>query len=197
MNWIGFTWNHKQQKCFTTEIISLSSLCSIWYYFENSFIKNMIKMIMCEFLYRSQYEILMHDLRARERESLMPGTESVGMGATAFVHHRSILVRSLASCQGPATLLCPWRDRELGLDGGWRGRWQFGRLARFRNCERWLASIQHGYRNSCSGSFYKAAAELISVTGDALCFLNCSNGFQQFLWSLANVLPSNSKRGCK
>lgn len=52
----------------------------------------------------------------------MPGTESTGMGATASVHHRSILVRSLASCQGAATLLCPWRDRELGRDGGWRGR---------------------------------------------------------------------------
>ena len=109
----------------------------------------------------------------RERESLMPGTERMGMGATALVHHRSILVRPLASCQGPATLLCPWRDRELGLGGGWKGRGQFGRLTRFRNRERWLAPVQHGYGNSCSGSFYKAAAELISVIGDALCSLNC------------------------
>lgn len=92
---------------------------------------------------------------------------------------------------------CVLGETELGLDGGWRGRQQFGRLTRFRNCERWLAPVQRGYWNSCSGSFYKAAAEIISVTGDALCSLKRLNGFQQFLWSLANVLQSTSERGCK
>lgn len=47
---------------------------------------------------------------------LMPAAQSLGLGATALVLHRSILAQSLAPCQSSVSLLCPGRDRELGLD---------------------------------------------------------------------------------
>lgn len=64
---------------------------------------------------------------------LMPGAQSLGLGATALVLHRSILAQSLAPCQSSAPLSCPGRDRELGLDGeGEKGDNLARRPTRFR-----------------------------------------------------------------
>lgn len=105
-------------KSFAAKIVLVYLISFIWNYYKkpHCFMKNIylwLRWLCVNF----SAKVNMKYYAWLERDGLMPGAESRGMGATAFVHHRSILVRSLAPCQDPATLLCLWRD---GIRTWWR-----------------------------------------------------------------------------